>query len=108
MELELQMRRDGAIPPEIQQEIEQAKLISGESFDPEEYLSKNNLFSYDPFTFNVDDTCFYNRYDDTHTHICLNTGLSFIAKIEYSIFQRIKTAMTGVTVKTLNDFKLLK
>lgn len=108
MELELLMRRDSVLPPEVQQELEDAKLIHGENFDPEQYLSQNNLFSYDPFTFNVDDTCFYNRYDDAHTHICLNTGLSFIAKIDYTVFQRIKTAMTGQAVKTLNDFKLLK
>lgn len=109
MEIELQMRKDGILPKDIQDEITQARIVSGDedAFDVEQYLQENDLYEYEPAVFNIKDVTFFNKHDARHTHILILDGaVSMLARIEYELFKRIKEAMTGMKTKTLEDFKI--
>ena len=102
-ELELEIKVpsiEKKLTPEEKAELDAIRIINGDdaTFEDVEWR-------YVPITLNLEKVGPYNYYDDEHTLIRMTDyGASFMARINYKIFQAIVEASLGHIVKTLDDF----
>lgn len=107
MELELMMRRERKkeMSMEDREEYNIQRLLP--KFDEDEWAQthqEEKEYDYVPVTIDIRDAMPYSQHDNKHTHIFLRSGLAFIAKIQYDVFQGIRVAMLGTMPKKVEDF----
>jgi hypothetical protein len=107
MEIELLMRRERKVEmsEEDREEYKIQRLLP--KFDEDEWAESHKEekeYDYVPVTIDIRDAMPYSQHDGKHTHIFLRSGLAFIAKIDYDVFQGIRMAMLGTMVKKVEDF----
>jgi hypothetical protein len=92
---------------EYTEELRNLRLLENEespSISEEEFWASKRKYTYRPMTIHVEDCVPFSKYDNKHT--ILNYGEnSYMAKIKYEEFRSIFEAITGMKIRTLDEFK---
>lgn len=102
MKIELLMKViDHDVTDEEKEEAKLKKILEGqEDID-------DIKFTYKPYVFDLNDVGSFGYEDEEHTKVITQYGL-FYAKINYTVFYRIYEASLGKTIKTQQDYKMVK